>query len=409
MSNYHDMDIENIDIKEEHNDDQVDDDQQMDLKPFVKDLKKWKTINLFNAHPEVIPRISEIVEEYTRAVSEILAESNPDVRNMYYWESLEKYTEAKNILDCISETLSAYPHEPGVYEPTYLDIFKFWLRISHELLDFSKIHADTFWDSHTCILSKSSYPEDLELVENIYKIKWCIQKIDQRVSKKYNEFCKDLNKDSEYDSAFTLFTFGEDSIAITAPTHSNILADYTIAQITTRSLKSQYMKVASFYRIDNEEIRLTVYRIMTKILTSYCAILSRLTRLMESNPIDFMKSYLKNRPHLEDIIVSTIQDIIKFGKDGFDPFDENLKEKHSLWKLIRSKLNQPLNSKVLSNLTLGNITNCSTIYLKESNDLNIDDFDLTMIDIIVKYFYYMEHVYFKTINDQRTYEENYNE
>lgn len=247
------------------------------------------------------------------------------------------------------------------------------------------------------------------MIENIYKIKWCLQEIDRRVSKEYEESCDDLGKGSEYDSAFTLFTFDDDSKTITAPTDSNVRTGYIVAQVRIESLKSQYMKLTSFYRIDNKEIRLTVYRIMTKILTNYCVILNKLTGLMESNPIDFMKSYLKHRHHLEDIIVSTIQDIIKFGEDGFDLFDERLKEKHSLWKLIRSKLNQPLSSKALSNLTIGNITNCSTIYLKESNHLSITDFDLTIIDLIVKYFYYMEHVYFKAINDQRTYEEKYNE
>lgn len=113
------MDIKNIHIKEKHNDDQ---DQSVDFDLFAENLRKLKTINLFNTRPEVIPSISEVVREYVHMVSDLLDEPDPDVRGFQHWESFKRYTEAKNILNCISETLSPCPHEPGVYEPTYLDI-----------------------------------------------------------------------------------------------------------------------------------------------------------------------------------------------------------------------------------------------------------------------------------------------
>ena len=68
MSNdNNDMDIKNIHIKEKHNDDQ---DQSVDFDLFAENLRKLKTINLFNTRPEVIPSISEVVREYVHMVSD---------------------------------------------------------------------------------------------------------------------------------------------------------------------------------------------------------------------------------------------------------------------------------------------------------------------------------------------------
>lgn len=397
MSNYYNANIDlsryDPDILGPDEDEKISDQRTIDaVKKFTKLLKTKGTINIMQMDTSIINDIWVLVMQYDCCSRNLEIIDDPLRLRDKYTEYFQVYKVAKDALNQISELLSEYDNESDIREPTYLDILRFWIRISNDFLDRSIEVNNIYLNGGTCIAPKSTFSEDLEFAENIDKLKLYLANIRADI-KEYTDGIIGAKRSAALLTPLRSFKpFKDKNIQVFSKEE---VRDYYIrCKKEFKFLKSKYLKLTSLYRIEDIEIKMDVYRTMNGCLDRYLTTLHNLTILMEAHPSELMSVYLEDNPELNEFIRSTIQDIIEFNDSGVENVSENpTGYKH--WKIIKRRINDPINVTSFSGLTMANITKCSTIYLKKSVRLGLKDFDLTMIDIIVKYFYFMEIIYFQ--------------
>lgn len=380
-----------------YNTDDIDDDRTSlysieSVAETIKQLRVKNTINEFQTFPLLIPSISNLIHQYYHSAVKWQFHTDPDWIGDLYWDNFQKYEVAKNALNQISELLFPYGNELDIHEPTYLDLFKFWIRIGNEFLDRSVGIADTYWKGGVNLISGSTNPDDPEITEDIDKIVSCIDKIAKEIED-YEDGIYGAERGVYSLTPATTFKCLNDK-EVQKFSKEEVKDYYLRCKKHLKFLKSKYVKLTSLYRIENMVAKTHVYRAMTKDLIEYLRVLKALAVLMEAHPSELMSVYLEDNPELNEFVKSTIQDIIKFNDSGVGNVSED-RIGYKYWQTIKGKINDPIDARSFSELTMSNITKCSTIYLKKSVGLGLKDFDLTMIDIIIKYFYFMGMVYFQ--------------
>lgn len=359
---------------------------------FEKQLTTQDTINVFQTHPLLIPSVSNLVHQYYHNAVGMEFYQDFEWRNEVYWDNFRKYETAKNILNQTSELLFPYSNEPDVNETTYLDLFKFWIRIGNDFLDRAKGIADTYWKGGTSLIAKSTYSGDLEVTEDVDKVVSCIRKIAKEIEN-YEDGIYGAERGVYSLTPANTFKCLKDK-EVQKFSKEEVKDYYLRCKKHLKFLKSKHVKLTSFYRIENAITKMHVYKAVTRNLIEYVRVLQALSTLMEAHPSELMSVYLEDNPELNEFVKSTIQDIIKFNDNGIGNVSED-RIGYEYWKTINRKINDPIDARSFSELTIANISKCSTIYLKKSARLGLKDFDLTMIDVIVKYFYFMEKIYFQ--------------
>lgn len=400
MSNKNNPVIDYSDYEREYvyNREDDDDDIQTSLysiesiEEAVSTLKVKNNVDEMQFRPLLIPSISNLVHQYYHNAVKFQFYTDSDWMGDFYWDYFKKFKASKNAINQISELLFPYGSEQDVHEPTYLDLFKFWIRISNDFLSRSIGIVDTYWEDGTNSITKSTYSSDLEVSEDIDKIVSCIDKITNEI-KNYDDGIWGAEKSVYSLTHANTFKLLKDK-EVRKFSKEEVKDYYLRCKKHFKFLKAKYVKLDSFYRIENMVTKTHVYKAITINLVEYVRVINALTILMKAHPSELMSVYLEDNSELNEFIRSTIQDIIKFNDSGIGNVSED-RIGYEYWKTIHRKINDPIDVRSFSELTMNNITKFSTIYLKKSVGLGLKDFDLTMIDIIVKYFYFMEMIYFQ--------------
>lgn len=362
------------------------------VEAFTKQLKNRGTINALQLDPFTMITIWHLVVKFRHRAIGLQFYTDSSMRMEEYREEFQKYKTAKNVINQISELLFSDGHESDVHESTYLDILRFWLRISNDFLDRSMNIANCYWSGGTALITRSTYDSDLEIVDDIDSIHRCIKNIVSEIEHYKDGIVSDKKDIRPLTPAYTFKCFNDKEVKKLS--NEEIKDYYLRCKRHLKFLKSQFVKLISLYRIENNDTKLEIYQAATRGLVEYLNILQALAVLMEAHPSELMSMYLEDSPELNEFVKSTIQDIIQFNDSGIGNVLED-RIGYKYWETIRNKINDPIDARSFSELTMNNITKCSTIYLKKSVGLGLKDFDLTMIDIIVKYFYFMEKIYFQ--------------
>lgn len=137
MSNYYNANIDlsryDADIVGPDEDEKISDQRTIDaVKKFTKQLKTKGTINIMQMDTSIITDIWGLVLQYDCCSRDLDIIDDPLRLRDKYTEYFQIYKVAKDALNQISELLSEYDSESDIREPTYLDILRFWIRISND-------------------------------------------------------------------------------------------------------------------------------------------------------------------------------------------------------------------------------------------------------------------------------------